>query len=258
MASKMNKTSYSDLWSYTPDPELLGGRTVAITGAANGLGRATALAAASLGATVVLMDKSVGRLEHVYDEITGASGPEPAIIPIDLAGATREDYETIGQTLEQNFGSLDGLVNNAGWLGSYTPFPHYDMKLYQEVMTINLHAPFMLTQALLPLLQAAPDPSVVFSTHNHDVAYAGAFGIAKGGLKSMMRILADEFETENPIRFNGVDAGIVDTQMRRLNFPGEDWSQHPKPEEVVAPYLYFLGPESRGVTGVNCVRTGNE
>ncbi len=193
-----------------------------------------------------------------YDEIEMSQGKQPAIIPIDFSRANPSDYQVIFEQISETFGHVDGLVNNAGWLGSYTPFPHYDMKLYQEVMTINLHAPFMLTQALLPLLQAAPDPSVVFSTHNHDVAYAGAFGIAKGGLKSMMRILADEFETENPIRFNGVDAGIVDTQMRRLNFPGEDWSQHPKPEEVVAPYLYFLGPESRGVTGVNCVRTGNE
>lgn len=251
---QMTDTNALDPWTYTPPPRLLAGRTIAITGAAEGLGRALAMQTARLGATTILMDKSVKGLEAVYDEIIAAEAPEPAIVPVDLAGANREDHETIAETIAETFGALDGLVNNAGWIGGYTPFSHYDMKLYHDVMMVNLHAPFMLTQALLPVLQRASDPSVVFSTHHHDVAYAGAFGIAKGGVESMMRILADEFDTDTPIRFNGVDVGIIDTRMRRLNFPGEDWSRHPKPDEVLAPYLYFLGPDGRGTTGINCRR----
>lgn len=254
----MTTTGRQDPWNYTPRPNNLHAKTLIITGAASGIGRALALATSRLGATVILTDKTISGLENIYDEIIAQKAPaEPAIYPIDMSGATRDDYQAMAETLATEFGSVDGLVNNAGWLGAYVPFQHYDMKLYQEVMMINLHAPFMLTQAVLPLLEKSSDPSVVFSTHAHDVAYAGAFGIAKAGLESMLNILADEYDTETPIRFNGVDAGIVDTQMRRLNFPGEDWSKHPQPESVIAPYLYFLGPDSKGVSGMNCRRTSS-
>ena len=244
-----------DIWSFHPAQDHLHERIVIITGAASGIGRALALTASSLGATIVLVDKTIKGLEKVYDEIVGQGAPEPAIYPVDLSGATREDYMAMAERLEAEFGKVDGLVNNAGWIGSYVPFRHYDMKLYQEVMMVNLHAPFMLTQAMLPLLEKSDDPSVVFSTHAHDFAYAGAFGMAKAGLESMMKILADEYDTETPIRFNAVDAGVADTQMRRLNFPGEDWSSNPKPETAIAPYLYFLGPDSQGVTSINCRRS---
>ena len=249
----MTTTRQQDLWNYQAGPDTLHAQVLIITGAASGIGRALALATSRLGATVVLTDKTISGLEKVYDEIVAQDVPaEPAIYPIDLSGATREDYQTMADTLATEFGKVDGLVNNAGWIGSYVPFQHYDMKLYQEVMMVNLHAPFMLTKAMLPLLEKSDDPTVVFSTHAHDVAYAGAFGIAKAGLEAMMKILADEYDTETPIRFNAVDTGVVDTQMRRLNFPGEDWSKNPRPESVIAPYLYFLSPDSRGVSGINC------
>ncbi len=253
----MDNQNRTNLWRYQAKAGGLEERVIIITGATGGIGRALSLAAARLGATVILVDKIMGALEALYDEIEAAGGPPPMIYPVDMVGATREDYATMADALETHFGRLDGLVNNAGWIGAYTPVAHYDMKVYHEVMMVNLHAPFMLTQAMLPLLEKAHDPSVVFSTHRHDAAYSGAYGIAKAGLESMMKILADEYDIESPIRFNGVDPGIVNTAMRRLNFPGEDWSQHPDPVDVIAPYLYFLGPESRGVTGVNCTRDTN-
>ncbi len=248
----MTTTRQQDPWNYHPAPNVLHARILLITGATSGIGRALALATSRLGATIILADKTINGLENVYDEIIAQGSAEPAIYPIDLSGATRDDYQAMADALMTEFGKVDGLVNNAGWIGSYVPFQHYDMKLYQEVMMVNLHAPFMLTQAMLPLLEKSDDPTVVFSTHAHDVAYAGAFGIAKAGLEAMMKILADEYDTETPIRFNAVDTGVVDTQMRRLNFPGEDWSKNPKPESVITPYLYFLSPDSQGVSGINC------
>jgi NAD(P)-dependent dehydrogenase (short-subunit alcohol dehydrogenase family) len=242
-----------DLDHYQAHGGLLEGRTILITGAGDGIGRELAKACSRLGAASILLSKTIRKLESVYDEIVAEDvAKEPAIYPLDLTGATVEDYQAMAATLESEFGVLDGLINNAGWLASYVPFQHYDMKLYHQVMMTNLHGPFMLTQALLPLLEKAPDPAVVFSTHAHSVPYAGAFGIAKAGLEAMMDILAQEYDSEDsPIRFNAVDTGVVDTAMRRLNYPAEDWSQNPAPADVIAPYLYFIGPESSGITGVN-------
>ena len=241
-----------DLLAYQAKSGVLDGRVIMITGAGAGIGKATSIECARLGATVILVDKVIGKLESIYDEIIASGGPEPAIYPIDLSGATQEHYRSMAETLAGEFGRLDGLINNAGWLGAYVPFEHYDMKLYHDVMMINLHAPFMLTQALLPLLKKSPDPAVVFSTHYHSLPFAGAFGIAKAGLEAMMQILALEYDTvEDSIRFNGVDAGTVDTEMRRLSYPAENWSKNTSPEKVVPPYIFFVGPDSKRITGIN-------
>ncbi len=237
--------------AYQPRENLLRDRVILITGAADGIGAALAKASAALGATVILLDKSVPKLETVYDQIVEAGAPQPAIMPLDLLGANVGDYASFADTLTTEFGRLDGLVHNAGWIGALTPFAFCDATLYHKVMTINLHAPVLLTQACLPLLRESDDPTLVFSSHACQRAYWGAFGIAKAGLLGLMQILADEFSGESAIRVNAVDTGPVNTAMRRLNFPGENAQRHPAPEAVIAPYLYFLGPDAHGVTGLN-------
>src|SRR5690606_11359985 len=102
---------------YRPAPDLLRDRIILVTGAGDGIGRAAALACAGHGATVILSGRTVARLEQVYDEIVQAGGPEPAIYPMDLRGATPDHYGELHDTLEREFGRLDGLLNNAGILG---------------------------------------------------------------------------------------------------------------------------------------------
>lgn len=249
----MNLFDPSELIHYTPPPQLLQGRVVLITGAANGIGHAVARASAACGATTVLLDSKIDRLEQVYDEIEADGSPEPAIYPLDLEKANATDYAKLATTLNEQLGKLDSLVLNAGWLGAYSPMKHYSLELYQKTMMVNLHAPFLLTQACLPLLEASTeDPNIVMSTHASNRAYAGAFGIAKAGLQAMLDILASEYDNDKPIRVNGVDTGPVNTSMRRLNFPGEDSSQHPSADKVTAAYLFFLGQDSQQITGKNC------
>ncbi|MCG5535102.1 YciK family oxidoreductase [Ectothiorhodospira mobilis] len=243
------------LFDYQPDPDLLKDRVILITGAADGIGRALALATARHGATVVLLDKVIKRLEKVYDEIEAAGGPQPAIYPMNLEGATAKDHQDLADNLDGEFGRLDGLVNNAGWIGSLTPMRHYPLELWARVMATNLNAPFLLTHALLPVLEKAPDPSIVFSTHECQKAFWGAFGVAKAGQLGLMRILAAEYQGSERMRVNGVDTGPVRTHMRIDHYPGEAPEKNPPPEEVIAPYLYLLGPESRGTTGENIQRT---
>ena len=240
-----------ELLKYQPADDLLKDRVILITGASDGIGRALSLAVAKLGATVVLLSKTISKLEKVYDEIEAAGSPQPAIYPMNFQGATVKDYQDLADNIEQQLGRLDGLVNNAGWVGAITPFTQLSPELYQQVMTVNLHAPFLLTQAVIPLLQKADDPSIVFSTHDCTRAYWGAFGVAKSGQEGLLKILAHEYSGEKPVRVNGIDTGPVNTQMRRHHYPGEDWSKLPAPEDVIAPYCYFLGPESAGTSGEN-------
>lgn len=237
---------------YTPASGLLADRVVLITGAGAGIGAALARTAGAHGATVVLLGKTVSKLEAVYDLIKESGGPEPAIYPMDLEGATPQDHEDLAATLRSEFGRLDGLVHNAATLGTLTPLHQYDVKTWSRVMQINLNAPFLMTRACLGLLKESADASLVFSSADvgrQGRAYWGAYAVAHAGGESMMQVLADELEANTAIRVNSIDPGPVRTALRREAYPGEDERLLPTPDAVVAPYLYLLGPDSRGITG---------
>ncbi|AHK79497.1 3-oxoacyl-ACP reductase [Ectothiorhodospira haloalkaliphila] len=239
------------LLHYTPAPDLFKDRVILVTGATGGIGRALSLALAKHGATVVLLDKVIKTLEKVYDEIEAEGGPQPGIYPMNLEGATAKDYQDLAENLGNEFGRLDGLVHNAGWVGALTPVKLYDLEMWARVITVNLHATFLLTQATLPLLEKAADPAIVFSTQDCQRAYWGAFGVAKAGQRGLLDILAAEYQGARRIRVNGVDTGPVQSQLRADHYPGEDPTQHPEPAEVIGPYLYLLGPDAGETTGQN-------
>lgn len=228
------------------------GRVILVTGAADGIGRAVSLAAATAGATVVLLDRDIKGLEKVYDAIESAGHPQPAIYPLNLEGATVKDYADLAENVQQSLGRLDGLVLNAGWAGTLTPLKYYDPELWIQVIQANLNGPVMLTQAVLPLLENSDAGSIVVSTQNARKAFWGAFGIAKAGQDALIDILAREHSGDQGfIRVNGIDTGPVRTRFRALHYPGENPALLPTPEQVVGPYLFFLGPEAGRITGQN-------
>ena len=128
---------------YAPRPDLLAGRVILVTGAGDGIGRAVSLALASHGATVVLLGRTTRKLEAVYDEILADGGPTPAIYPMDLEGATPDDHRDLAENVESQLGRLDGLLHNAGLLGTLTPIEHYDPIEWLRVIQVNLNAPFI-------------------------------------------------------------------------------------------------------------------
>ena len=128
-------------------------RIILITGASDGIGRALAIRAAELGAQVILHGRNVKKLEGVYDEIEAIeSAPRPSIAVLDLATAGAEAYRSLADSLEQEFGRLDGLVHNASILGDRFSIEQYDAVQWQQVMHVNVTAAFALTQVCLPLL----------------------------------------------------------------------------------------------------------
>jgi NAD(P)-dependent dehydrogenase (short-subunit alcohol dehydrogenase family) len=240
------------LHDWHPAPKLLHERVILITGAANGIGRALAGACAAHGASVILLDRDVRALEVAYDEITAASHPEPALYPLDLKGATPDDYATLTETIEKEFGHLDGLVHNAAYLGALVPFANFEHELWFDTLQINLNAPYLLTLACLELLTQSQDASIVFTadaTGRHGKAYWGAYAVSKAGTEGFMQILADELEANTPVRVNSLDPGPVRTGLRLMAYPYEDRDALPRPTDVVKPFLFLLGPDSKGITG---------
>ncbi len=237
---------------YQARPELLKDRIILITGAGDGIGAAAARSCAAHGATVILLGRTIRKLEAVYDAIEKAGHPLPAIYPMNLEGAAPKDYMDLAATIDKEFGRLDGLLHNAAFLGSLTPMAQYKVDIWSSVMQINLNAPFLLTQATYELLKRSPDASVLFTSSavgRQGRAYWGAYGVSNAAVESMMQIWADETETNTTIRFNSIDPGAVRTTQRAKAYPGEDPNQLSLPETVMGTYLYLLGPDSRGITG---------
>lgn len=237
---------------YTPRQDLLKERVILVTGAGDGIGRAVAMAYAAHGATVVLVGRTTHKLEAVYDEIVAAGYPEPLIFPMPLHEASAEDYAGLAGGIANELGRLDGLVHNAAELGSLTPIDHYTPELWQRTLQVNLTAPFLLTQACLPLLRQAPNAAILFSStneHEKNAAYWGAYGVSKQGLDAFMHILADELENSSSIRVNAIDPGAVRTNMRSKAYPGENPNTLPEASKVVPTYLYLMGDDSQGSHG---------
>lgn len=237
---------------YLPPPDLLHQRVVLITGAAAGIGRALALQAANHGATVVLLDRQVRQLEQLYDEIVAKGGPQPAIYPLNLEGAVPDDYFQLAQSLEENFGALHGLVHNAAVLGTPSPIEHYSPEAWLRTLHVNLNAPFLLTQACLPLLRRSPEAAIVFLSDDAgrgSHAYWGAYGVSKAGLEGLMRIVAAEVSGKHDIRVNSIDPGPVRTALRTSAFPAEEQARLPLPDTIAGQLLYLLGKDARHLHG---------
>jgi NAD(P)-dependent dehydrogenase (short-subunit alcohol dehydrogenase family) len=237
---------------FTPDTDLLAGRVILITGASSGLGRALAVECAQAGATVILSGRNGVKLERVYDEIETMGAPQPAIAMLDLAVATAVDYDNVAKTIDAEFGKLDGVVHAAGLLGDRTPLEQYDVPTWCKVLHVNLTAPFILTQVLLPTLRKSADASVIFVSSGvvkNQRPFWGAYAVAKSGLESVRSMFSQELDGEPNIRVNSVNPGRMRTAMRAAAYPAEDPNTVPTPASVSGPFLYLLSARSRGIDG---------
>ena len=237
---------------YIAAPQCLQNKIILVTGAGDGIGRAAALSYAQHGATVILLGRTVEKLEAVYDEIEAAAYPQAAIYPLHLRGAVMKDYEELANTIEREFGRLDGLLHNAGVLGQRRTLAQTTVDSWDEVLHVNLSAPFMMTQALLPMLAAAENASIILTSSSvgrKGRAFWGAYAISKFGNEGMMQILADEEFDLNNTRVNSINPGATQTVMRRTAYPGENPQDNPLPEVIMPLYLYLMSDDSKAVNG---------
>jgi NAD(P)-dependent dehydrogenase (short-subunit alcohol dehydrogenase family) len=243
--------------TYQPPKDALKDRVILITGASDGIGKAVALAAAAHGARVVLHGRNVRKLEGVYDTIVGAGQPRPSILPLDFEKAGPEEYDRMVAALDQEFGRLDGLLHNASMLGERAPIEHHDVAKWMRTMHVNVNVPFILTRSCLPLLRRSADPVILFTSSGvvpRPRAFWGAYLVSKWASDGLMHMLAEELENQPAMRVNSINPGKVRTNMRLQAYPAEDRSTLPEAHTIVAPYLFLLGPDGRGVHGqaVDC------
>ncbi len=242
----------SDPRTYTYADDLLGDRTIMVTGASDGIGKELAIEAARLGAQVILHGRNATKLEAVYDEIDAIGGAaRPSIAVLDLVSANAEGYTSLATSIEDEFGRLDGLVHNASIIGDRFSIEQYDAVVWQRVMHVNVTAGFALTQVLLPLLHQSNDASVIFTSSSVGRvgrAYWGAYAVSKFATEGLSQVLADEHANSN-LRSNCINPGATRTNMRLEAFPAEDRDLLKTPGEILAPYIYLLGPDSNGVNG---------
>ena len=212
----------------------LAGRVLLITGAGDGLGRATALEAAQLGATVVLLGRTIKKLEATYDAIVGAGGPEPAIVPLNLNGAAWLDYQTLAETLETQCGRLDGLIHCAAHFTGFVRLAELPAKDWLDGLQTNLTAAYILTRSCLPLLAQSPQGRVVFVTDavgSMPRAHHGIYGIAKAGIEALSATWALETPVTHPnMRFSTFNPGPMRTALRIKGYAGEGPNDAPPPE----------------------------
>ena len=237
--------------NYSPAPQLMHDKVILVTGAGDGIGRTAALSLARHGATLVLLGRTPAKLEQVYDRIEQEGGAKPAIYAMNLEGANAKDYIDLADALLGEFGRLDGLLHNAGILGERTPIANYASDTWGRVMHVNVNAPFMMTQALLPLLERAPLASIVFTGSGvgyQGRAYWGAYAASKAAQENLMQTLADELDGTS-LRANSVNPGATRTRMRASAYPAENPEKLPRPEAHMPLYLYLLGDDSVGVNG---------
>ena len=232
--------------------EELIGKTILVTGAGDGIGRVAALTFAQEGANVILLGRTRSKLEAVNDEIRATTPTDPTIVPFDLVNLDEANRIEFQESFEKQFERLDGLLHNASILGPKVPIEYYPASSWAEVMQVNVTAPFLLTQALIPLLKKPENASIVFTSSGVGLrgrAYWGAYAVSKFATEGTMEVLADELTSTSGIRVNSLNPGGTRTSMRAAAYPAEDPATLPAPIDHMPLYVYLMSDSSIGVTG---------
>lgn len=219
----------------------LEGRVVLLTGAHGGLGTAAAIACASAGATLILLGRKVPRLNRLYDSVA-AAGPEPLLYPVDLEGASPDDYAQMATRIESELGRLDGVLHCAADFAGLTPLEHTDPAAFARAIHINLTAPWWLSQACLPLLLKASDAALVFTADDParvGRAFWGGYGVAQHGLHGLIGMLHAELANTS-VRVSGLQPGPMRTALRAKAYVEESAKLAADPERYASACVSLL------------------
>ena len=225
-------------------------RVVLISGAHGGLGAAAARACAQAGATVVLLGRKVPKLNRVYDAVAQV-GSEPLIYPLDMEGASPDDYAELADRLHSELGRLDGLLHCAAEFRGLTPLEHTDPAAFARAIHVNLTAPWWLSQACLPLLKQSTDAALVFTLDDAarvSQAYWGGYGVAQHGLAALMGMLHAEL-ANSPVRVAALQPGPMRTPLRAKAYADDEDLQTREPADYADACVTLLssaGSEHRG------------
>tara|TARA_A200000113_G_scaffold216687_1_gene222281 strand:+ start:1309 stop:2043 length:735 start_codon:yes stop_codon:yes gene_type:complete len=224
-------------------------QTIIVTGAGSGIGRALSFELAKNNADLILLSRDQEKLDSLQDDIKGKFGIEPLTVEFDFFKAKESEYNFLIENLIDNYTKIDGLVHVAGILGYLSPFTSTSLSQLETVMKVNFESNFLLTKALMPLLEKSECPSVIFTSSGvgrKGRAFWTSYSISKFAVEGLMQVLADEYEGR--IKFNSFNPGPTRTKMREQAFPAEDPLTLKSAQDVAKCYLWLLSKECK-VTG---------
>lgn len=255
---------------------LVEGKVAVVTGVGPGLGRATALALAREGASVVLVARNAERLDEVAAEITAAGGRACAV-----AGSVTkpEDCDRVAARAVEEFGGIDVLVNSAFRGDTFQPVADADLDVWRKIIEVNFFGPVNMTRACLPALRTRGAGSVVMVASQsarkirpNEAGYAAS----KSALITVTRSLATELAADQ-IRVNAVVPGwiwgpnvqmYVDWQTQSRGLTRDEvvaeitaeipLGEIPPQEDIAESIVFFASGMSRMITGQTLDVNGGE
>tara|TARA_B100000530_G_C15891617_1_gene461670 strand:+ start:644 stop:1390 length:747 start_codon:yes stop_codon:yes gene_type:complete len=226
----------------------LSGRTILITGATDGIGKVLAIEFSKLGSNIILLGRNSSKLDKVYDQLDNSlTSQKHLILQADLGLLNNESAHEILHAIAEEFTSLDGIIHNAAILGTMTTLEDYELSRWDEVLNVNLRAPFLLTKTLKTILETSTLPRIIFTSSgvaNMGRAFWGAYSVSKFGLKGLAEIFANELETTSSIKVFNFDPGATQTKMRASARPAENPNSLKTPNDLVNCYLWFFSEGS--------------
>ena len=223
-------------------------KSILITGSSDGIGKSLAIEFSKLGANIILLGRNSNKLDEVYDLLDHSHvSQKHLILEADLALLSNEAAQEIFIAISQEFEVLDGIIHNAALLGTMSTLEDYDLSTWDEVMKVNLRAPFILTKTLKVMLENASLPRLIFTSSgvaNKGRSFWGAYSVSKFGIKGLAEIFKDELEATTKIKVFNFDPGKTRTNMRAAAYPAEDPNTLKSPTELIDCYLWFFQEES--------------
>lgn len=247
------------------NPFSISGKTILITGAGGGIGRATAVECARMGANVVITDINASALEDTLAMLETQEGQSHQLFIADLTDDSQLD------ALVESVPMLDGVVSNAG-ISKVLPIQFLNSQDFDRIMGINAFAPMYLTQKLFKKKKVRKGGSIVFTVSISGVCMVSMGGVmyavSKNALDAFMRNAALEFAARN-IRVNSVNPSRVNTNLIKDNTSysqddlAKDMQTYPlrryaEPEEIAYAIIYLLSDASAYVTGHSLIIDGGK
>ena len=211
-----------------------------ITGGGRGIGKAVALAYGREGAKLAICARTGSELEETAKEIR-ALGADCLAVVCDVS--LEESVAKTAQEVQEKFGRIDVLINNAGVMTRPTPLAELEVRKWDYTISVNLRGPFLMTRALLPLMMRQRSGSIInVSSSIGRGAYANfaAYAASKWGIEGLTQTLAAEVSPHN-IRVNSVEPGYVATKL--TGYHGS------RPDSVTEVFVFLGADESKGITG---------
>ena len=223
-------------------------KVILITGANKGIGKTLSLEFSKMGANIVLLGRNEESLDSVYDEIITTTSTKPLIIKCDLSDIDNKSAKQINDEIMGVYGRLDGVIFNAAKLGKMSTIEDYEEDIWKEVFNINLHSAFIISKEILPVLKAAPNGRIIFTSSGVaevGKAFWGAYSASKFAVKGLAEILRDELDTTSNVKVFNYDPGKTRTSMRALAYPAENPQDLKEPKVLFNDYLWFFSDESQ-------------